>query len=149
MGQRAIGVGRAVRVCEKMFVSPPLTFCDPTPQTAHVQGRRRLTHLVLAVGLVVALAFLAVQTRVDLRADAHAVANLGVRYLGADLDDVADDLVARHQRPVLVAPAARGRVHIRAANAAGRDLDVNVVIAKRLRLELLRHKPTWLDWDTY
>jgi hypothetical protein len=44
--------------------------------------------------------------------------------------------MARDDGPVLVAPTARRRMQIRTTHSAAGDLDVNVVVAKRLGLEL-------------
>jgi hypothetical protein len=51
--------------------------------------------------------------------------------------------MTRDDGPVLVAPTARRRVQIRTAHSAAGDLDVNVVVAKRLGLEL----EFWCFWS--
>jgi len=94
------------------------------------------TLLLLAVCLVVLLALRAVQAGRDLRTHADAVANLDARHLGADLDGRSDDFMAGNDGVVLVAPAARHCVQVGTADTAACDLDIDVVVAKRLGLEL-------------
>lgn len=90
-------------------------------------------HEVWAVILICGLALRALETRPDLGSHAHAVSLLdpGPDSL-ADLDSLADDLVADTERPFVVTPAARDGVDIGAAHAARLDLHVNIIVPKRL-----------------
>jgi hypothetical protein len=81
----------------------------------------------------VVLAQPAVVAAPDLRTDADAVADLDAFHRGPDALRDADDLVpddgGRRER----APAARDRVHVRAAHAAVGDRDLNVGLLPLLR----------------
>lgn len=90
-----------------------------------------------AVVLVGALADVALEAGPHLGTDTDAIALLDLRHVLADLDGLADNLVADAQRTLELAPAARDGVHVRPADAAALDLDVDIVIAKGLGLELV------------
>ena len=90
-----------------------------------------------AVVLVLALAHIALQAGPHLGANADAIALLDLRHVFADLDGLADNLVADAQRTLELAPAAGDGMHIGPADAAALDLYVDIVIPKRLGLELV------------
>lgn len=89
-----------------------------------------------AVVLVISLARAAVQARPDLRANTDAVADVDALDIRADADGVADDLVADDERELGLAPAAGERVHVRGADTAVRDRDLDVILVEVFRLEL-------------
>lgn len=89
-----------------------------------------------AVVLVIALALRALQASPHLSANADAVALLDRLDLGADLDGLADDLVAYADGQGRTAPAAVDGVDVAAADAAAFDLDVDIVVAEDFGLEL-------------
>lgn len=134
VGECAVGVEGVVCVCYQ-----PLSV---SVSTGSMGSESLPTLLLLAVRLVVLLALRAVQAGRDLRTNADAVANLDGRHLGADLDGRSDDFMAGNDGVVLVAPAARHGVEVGAADAAACDLDIDVVVAKRLGLELC-----WKRWS--
>lgn len=86
--------------------------------------------------LVVALALRALETGPDLGADTDTIALLDVLDGLADLDRLPDNLVAYADRGMGLAPAAGDGVDIGTADAAALNLDVDVVVAKDLGLEL-------------
>jgi hypothetical protein len=86
--------------------------------------------------LVLGLAEVALQTRLDLSADADAVTLSDAADVLAHADCAADNLVADAEGALEIAPAARHGVHIGAAHAAGIDFDVDIVVLKGLGLEL-------------
>lgn len=92
--------------------------------------------LVGAVVLLVRLAVVASQVGANLSTNTSAVANLNLGDLGADLDDLADNLVsyAERKRNVL-SPSASDGVDVGCADTAGIDGNVNIVL-----LELLEGK---------
>ena len=65
-----------------------------------------------------------------------SVANLAVGHLAADLDDLANDLVANAKRKRSVAPASSDGVNVGSANTASLNGNVDVVLLKLLELEL-------------
>jgi hypothetical protein len=89
-----------------------------------------------AVVLVIALALLALQTRPDLSANTHAVSDLDAGDLVADLDSMANDLVANADRKRNFAPAPVDGMDIRGTHAAALDLNIDIVGAKLLGFEL-------------
>lgn len=93
-------------------------------------------NLVPAISLIVLLTLLTVKTRVYLRPNSHSFPNFDERYFGTNFESFADDLVAYAKREVLGSPAAGDGVDITTANTAGVDLDVDIVVAKRLWGEL-------------
>jgi hypothetical protein len=92
--------------------------------------------LVDAVGLVIVLALLALQAGVELGADADALARLDQSDLGPDAQGLANDLVADAEGEALAAPAAADGVDIGAADAAGLDLDLDIVVLEGLGRDL-------------
>ena len=86
--------------------------------------------------LVLGLAEVALQTRLDLSADADAITLSDAADVLAHADCAADNLVADAEGSLEIAPAARHGVHIGAAHAAGINFDVDIVILKGLGLEL-------------
>lgn len=93
-------------------------------------------HLVHTVGLIVILALLTLQARVQLSAHTYALPGLDQRHLGPDTESLPNDLVANSQREVLLAPASTDSVHIRATNTASLNLDLDIIILKGLRSNL-------------
>jgi hypothetical protein len=63
---------------------------------------------------------------IDEAADADGVAHFPLLHLGADLEDLADDLVTRDHRKDRVAPFV-ARLDVRVADAAIEDVDEDVV----------------------
>ena len=101
-------------------------------------GVRRAKRIdrVGAIVLLVCLAVLARQVGADLRTNTHAVADLDGLHVLADLDSLADDLVADANGERAAAPAAVDGVDIAAADAAAVDGDVDVAVFEGLELEL-------------
>jgi hypothetical protein len=93
--------------------------------------------LVGAVVLLVGLAVVASQVGTDLSTNTSAVSDLDLGDLGADLDDLSDDLVsyAERKRDVL-SPSASNGVDVRSANTAGIDGNVDIVLLKLLEGKL-------------
>jgi hypothetical protein len=89
-----------------------------------------------AVVLVVALALLALQARPDLSSHTDTVSDLAAGHLIADLDSMADDLMANADRKRDFAPAAGDGVNVGSADTTTLDLDVDVVGAELLGFEL-------------
>jgi len=87
--------------------------------------------------LILALADFAFEARPYLRSHTNPIADLHRRDLRPDFNSVSDDLVARAEREVRGAPPLGDGVHVAAADAAGEDFDVDVVILERLRFELV------------
>lgn len=90
-----------------------------------------------AVILVLALADIALQAGPHLGTNTNAIAHLNLLHVLADLDGLANNLVTDAERTLEVAPAAGDGVDVRPADAAALDLDVDIVILKRLGLELV------------
>jgi len=92
---------------------------------------------VRAVVLLVRLAVVAGQVGLDLGAYTDAVADFDGRDIFADLDGLADDLVAdaEWQRDIF-APAAGDGVDVGGADSAGVNGDVDVAVFEGLELEL-------------
>lgn len=112
--------------------------CEPTIRN-DIRARPDGTigiNLMHAISLIVVLALLALQTRVDLGADADALALLDQRHFGPDPHRFPDDFVAAAEGEVLGAPAAGDGVHVGAADAAGFDLHVDIVVFEWLGFEL-------------
>ena len=66
------------------------------------------------------------------RTEAHDVPNFDVGDVRADVDDLPDDFVARHQRPPGHPPVVVDHVEVGVADAAVRDDDVRVGFGQRL-----------------
>ena len=98
----------------------------------------RCTDHVRAVVLVVLLALLALETSLDLGADADALAFLDQGYVLADLDRLANDLVPNTDRQRALAPPTGDCVHITTADTARLDQHVHVMVFKLLGLDLDR-----------
>ena len=92
--------------------------------------------LVLAMLEEAALALAAGRVVARVEGAADALAELEVGHAGAELDDVADDLVARDAREH-VAHAARRGGDVRVADAAGEDLDEDLAGRGVLQLDVL------------
>jgi hypothetical protein len=92
--------------------------------------------LVWAVVLLVRLAVVAGKIGADLSTNTSAVTNLNLGDLGADLDNLADDLVsyAERQRNVL-SPSTSDGVDVGSADTASINGNVDIVF-----LELLERK---------
>lgn len=90
-----------------------------------------------AVLLVLALADIALEAGPHLGTNADAIALLDLGHVLTDLDGLADHLVTDTERTLEVTPAAGDGVNVGPAHAAALNLDVDVVIAKRLGLELV------------
>ena len=99
---------------------------------SHAVDGAVVAHLELgALALAAALIVAAVPGPAD------ALANGELRDVLAQLDDVADDLVARHAREYVAHVAAR-HAHVREAHAAGLDLDEHLVALGVLELHVLQ-----------
>lgn len=96
-----------------------------------------LTNFVGTVIFLVGLANLAFQTSLDLGAHAYAVAHFAGGHLGADLDGLANDLVADADGQGRLAPASVDGMHIRATHTTRLDLDVDVMVLERFWFELI------------
>jgi len=91
-----------------------------------------------AVLLVVGLARLAFTARSDLGSNTDTLADFELGHFGADLGDLANDLVSSHDKLGLPrSPTARDGVVVRTADTAALDIDGNTVILERLELVLL------------
>jgi hypothetical protein len=90
-----------------------------------------------AVVLLVRLAVVAGQIGTNLRTNTSAVANLELGDLGADLDDLSNDLVpyAERQRDVL-SPATGDGVDVGGADTAGVNGNVNIMLLELLEGQL-------------
>jgi hypothetical protein len=91
---------------------------------------------MVAVLLQPLAAFAAAQAGIDQAADADQIAGLVAADLGPDGRDPADDLMARHERPVHIAPLALGCVQIGVADAAEQDLDLHIIGAQIAAIEI-------------
>jgi hypothetical protein len=93
--------------------------------------------LVGAVVLLVGLAVVASQVGADLRTNTNTVTDLHLGDLGADLDDLANDLVAyaEGQRDVL-SPSSGDGVDVGSADTAGINGYVDIVVLKLLEGKL-------------
>lgn len=89
--------------------------------------------LVWAVVFLRILALLTCEVGTDLGADTSAVANFDFGDLGADLEDLADNLVSYTQRKGnVLSPAASDCVNVGSADTAGVNGDVNVILLIKL-----------------
>ena len=102
----------------------------------HSRAVWQLTDFVRAVVVVVAFALIALQARPDLGTNANAISYLDVLHLRANFYDLADDLMAHADGCGRISPAAGNGVNVRSTNTATFDLDINVVVAKPIGLEL-------------
>jgi hypothetical protein len=90
-----------------------------------------------AVILICGLALRALEARPHLGSHADAVALFDPGPNGlADLDSLADHLMADTERAFIITPAARYSMDIRATHAARLDLYVNVIVPERLGSQL-------------
>lgn len=96
----------------------------------------RLTNKVGAVILVLAFANVTLEARPHLRANSDAVSLPNALDFLANIDGLADHLVAYTERALKLAPAARDGVYVGPAHAAAFDLGVDIVVLERLWLEL-------------
>lgn len=95
--------------------------------------------LVRAVVLLVSFAVVACKVGSYLCADADSVALLKLCDLGADIDDLADDLVAYTKREGNVfSPPASDCVNIGGADTAGIDCDIDIVFFKLFQRQLVK-----------
>ena len=104
--------------------------------------------LMAAIRLVIVPALLAIQAGVDLSADTDSGTRFDQGDSGPNADGFADDLVTAAKGPVLGSPSPRQGVDVRAADAAGLDLDVDVEVFKWFGGELRRGMRIWSgDWS--
>jgi len=90
-----------------------------------------------AVVLLLCLAVTAGKVCSDLSTDTDAVADFDALYCWADLDSTAYDLVANTERQWdVLAPATCDGVDIGSADTAGVNGNVDIMVFKRLELEL-------------
>ena len=89
-----------------------------------------------AVVLVITRALLALQARPDLSPNTDTISDLAAGHLVANLDSMANDLMANADGKRGSSPAAINCVNIRATDTAALDLDVDVVGPELLRFEL-------------
>lgn len=94
-------------------------------------------NLVGAVVLEVLLAVVASKIGTNLSTNTGAIANLDTGDLGANLDDLANDLVsyAERKRDIL-SPSTGDGVNIRGADTTGVDSNVDIVLLKFLQWQL-------------
>jgi hypothetical protein len=86
--------------------------------------------LVLAVGLIVVLALMALKTRPNLGTSTDTVADLSESDLITNTENLANNLVAYGERIRAAAPVTADGVAIAGADTAALDLDVDIVLAK-------------------
>jgi hypothetical protein len=92
---------------------------------------------VRAIVLIFVLAELTRHARRHLGTNPDPVSLLDAGHCLAHVDDLAYDFVAYAEWPFEVAPASGDCVHIGSADAAALDLDIDIVVFERLRLEVL------------
>ena len=98
--------------------------------------RPSLTNFIRTIILLIGLADLTLKARTDLRSHTNAVSDLHGRDLVPNFDRFADDFMTDADRKGTLAPAAVNGVDIRAADAAGFNLYVDVAGFERFRFEL-------------
>src|SRR5690606_23505597 len=81
-----------------------------------------------AIIFIVALAVVALQATPNLRANTDTVSLLHGGDLGTGLENLADDFVADDERSLDFTPTAGDGVEVGTADAAGMNLDVDVVV---------------------
>ena len=91
-----------------------------------------------AVVLIITLALLALEAGPDLSSNTDPVSNLAAGHLVANLDCMANNLVANTDGQRNFTPASIDAVDVGAADTAALNLDVDVVGAELLRFELCR-----------
>jgi hypothetical protein len=118
------------------------TLCNGTIVVLRAVGVYRVGAVVLLVGFAV----VAREIGTDLGTNTGAVADLDILNSRADLDDLANDLVAYAERERdILAPAASDGVDVGSADTAGVNGNVNIVL-----LELFERKLCGkLDFATY
>lgn len=105
------------------------------PGNRRYSGKR--TDLVRAVVLIIRFAVLALQAGPDLCPDTDPVSDLDGRHFVADLDGMANDLVANAKWKACFAPATGDGMDVAAADTTGFDPDVDITLAERLGFELV------------
>lgn len=89
-----------------------------------------------AVVFVITLALWALQASPDLGANTGSVTDLECRDLGSNLNDLTNDFVTNGNWCRRITPASSNGVYIGAADTTAFDLDVHIVVAELLWLEL-------------
>ena len=129
--------GEATLSDRAIFIRSTISSCAPrsTPASTKRADCQR-TNLVRTVVFVVTLAVPALEARLNLSTDTDPVALLDLGDLGASPDGAANYFVTDAERKRVIAPTAVKGVDIAATHAAALDLNVNVVILERFRLDL-------------
>ena len=96
----------------------------------------RLTDFVRTVILLICLTDPALQASLNLRPNTDAITDFDGRDLGADFHGFANYFVADTDGEGDVAPPATNGVHVRAADATGFDLDIDVIVFEWFGFEL-------------
>ena len=89
-----------------------------------------------AIIFIIRLAHFTFQTSPDLSSNTNAISHLAGADFVADLDGLADDLVAYAKGQIGRSPAASNGVNIRSTYTASFDLDVDIPFPERLWFEL-------------
>lgn len=89
-----------------------------------------------AIVLIVTLALWALQARPNLGTDTSTVADLECRDLGANFYDLANDLMTDGDWCWRFTPTSCDGMNIGTADTTALNLDVNIVVAEGLWLEL-------------
>jgi len=86
-----------------------------------------------AVVLLVTLAVDALSAGTDLSTDTDSLALLELGDLVTNSEDLANDFVSNTERKRSVAPSTSDAVHVGAANTAGIDRDIDIVLLEGLQ----------------
>ena len=89
-----------------------------------------------AIVLVVGLADLALEARLDLSADTDAVANLAGGHFVTSFDHFTDNLMTNADWQRAVPPAPVDGMKVGAADTAGFDLNIDIAVFEWLWLKL-------------
>lgn len=102
-------------------------------------GRAIGVNRVRAVVLLVCLAVVAREVGANLCTDTGAIADLQTLDLGADLDDLSNNLMSYAEREGnILSPPSRDGVDVRGADTASINSNINVVLFEFLERELER-----------
>lgn len=94
-----------------------------------------INHLYRTIILIIMRTLPTLATTKALGPNTHSIPNLNVLHLRANLDDLANDLMADGERVRHVTPSSGDGVEIRGTDTARIDLDVDVVVGELLELE--------------
>lgn len=96
-----------------------------------------------AVILVVALTLRTLQAGPNLSSYAYTVSDLHTSDGGADLYCLTNNFVANTNGGGCISPPSRDSVHIRAADTAALDFDINIMVIELLWLELKKESVSY------